>query len=75
MKYKAGAISATIWNNETIKDGKPAAYKTISLQRSYKDKDGAWKTTNSFRVADLPKAVVVLNKAFEHLVLSQGDSA
>ncbi|MFH1133847.1 MAG: hypothetical protein V1735_05105 [Nanoarchaeota archaeon] len=71
IKFRAGAISATVWNNETkAKDGSPAAYKTISLQRSFKDKEGVWKNTASFRTADIPKAMVVLNKAYEHLVLA-----
>ena len=37
--------------------------KTIT----YKDKDGVWKSTNSLRVNDLPKAILVLNKAFEYI--------
>lgn len=72
MKFKAGAVSATIWSNEgKDADGKVANYKTISFERSYIDKDGNWKTTNSLRVGDLPKAVLVLNKAYEHLMLKE----
>lgn len=71
-QFRAGAISATIWrNNITKKDGSSAEIMTISFQRSYKDKETAeWKKTSSMRSMDLPKAVVVLNKAYEYLVLN-----
>jgi hypothetical protein len=70
-KIRAGAICATIWKNEQQKDGKEYSFHSISLERSYKDKDGNWKHTASFRVADLPKAALVLNKAYEYLALGE----
>ncbi|MCB9362398.1 hypothetical protein H6504_03090 [Candidatus Woesearchaeota archaeon] len=75
MKYSAGAISATVWkNNGTNAKGEPADYRTISLQRNYQDKDGKWQSTNSLRLNDLPRAVMVLNKAYEYLLLRGPDS-
>lgn len=70
-KFRAGAITATVWNNQA-KDGENE-YKTISFERGYKDKDGVWKTTNSLRVNDLPRAALVLQKAYEFIAL--GDHA
>ncbi len=69
-KFRAGAVSATIWTN-TSKEG--GTYHTVSFERGYKDKDGAWKTTSSLRLNDLPKAALVLSKAYEYLSL--GDEA
>lgn len=69
-KFRAGAIIATVWSNQT-KDGE-GEYKTVSLERSYKDKEGIWKYTSSLRTADLPRASLVLQKAFEYLALSEG---
>ena len=77
-KFRAGAISATIWRNQVkTKDGQDREIMSVTFQRSYKDKDSdEWKTTSSLRTMDLPKAVVVLNKAYEYLVLnSQGNLA
>lgn len=69
-KFSTGAVSATIWKNKgTSKSGEPTEFRTINLQRRYKDKDGEWKSTNSLRINDLPKAALVLNKAYEYLVL------
>lgn len=69
-KFRAGGISATIWlNKATTPKGEATEYRTISLERSYLDKEGQWQATNSFRINDLPKAVVALQQAFQHLVL------
>lgn len=71
-KFSTGAISAIIWkNNVVLRTGEATEFRTINIQRSYKDKDGNWQSTNSLRVSDLPKAVLVLNKAYEYLVLRQ----
>jgi hypothetical protein len=69
-KYRAGAISATVWKNEGQKNGKSFAFHTISIARNYKDKDGEWKNSSSLRPADLPKAALVLNKAYEYLIMN-----
>ena len=69
-KFRSGAIAATIWVNEMIKDGKKVEYKSVSFERSYKDKNDQWQSTNSLRTADIPKAILVLTKAYEHLALN-----
>ncbi|MEA3430713.1 MAG: hypothetical protein U9R08_05550 [Nanoarchaeota archaeon] len=74
MKFSTGAIQVTVWKNEgQLKTGEKTEYRTVSFGRRYKDKNGEWKSTNSLRVNDLPRAVVLLNKAFEHLVLRNQD--
>lgn len=71
-KFRAGPVTATIWKNTGKRqDGEIAEFKTISLERSYKDKAGNWQNTSSFRVADLPRASVVLQKAYEYIVLKE----
>jgi len=74
MKFRAGAVNATIWQNEGQKDGEVTTYNTISIERNYKDKKDAWQKTNSLRINDLPKAALVLTKAYEYLVLNQQSS-
>ena len=71
QKFKAGAISATLWKNQSQKNGQTFEFHTVSLERNYKDQTGEWKSTNSMRQADLPKAILVLNKAFEHLSMAE----
>lgn len=67
-KFQAGAITATIWENVDHHDPQKT-YHSVSFDRTYKDRKGNWKQTNSLRTADLPKAVIVLKKAYEFLVL------
>lgn len=72
QKFKAGPIVATIWaNNNKNKEGEEITYKTVSFERTYKDKDGQWQKTSSLRTNDLPKAILVLTKAYESMVLSE----
>lgn len=69
-KFSTGAIRATVWKNKgTSKDGQETEFRTITLDRSYMDKEGNWKSTGSLRVNDLPRAALVLNKAYEFIVL------
>ncbi|MBW3023326.1 hypothetical protein KY308_04445 [Candidatus Woesearchaeota archaeon] len=72
-KFRAGPITATIWKNST-EDGE-REFNTVSFERGYKDKNGEWKSTNSLRVNDLPKAAMVLNKAYEYLALGNKDNS
>lgn len=70
-KFRAGAVCATLWKNHGVKDGQISEYTTVTFERSYKDKEGNWQTTTTLRVNDLPKAAVVLQKAYEELVLRE----
>ena len=71
--FRSGPIQATIWSNASEQDGKTFDYRTVSLERTYKDKNGAWQKTNSFRVTDLPRAELVLRKSYEFSVLGQNE--
>ncbi len=75
-KFSTGAISATIWKNDgtSKRTGGPVEFRTVTLQRRYTDKEGNWQTSNSLRLNDLPKASLVLQKAYEYLVLKGQDS-
>lgn len=67
-KYKAGSIRATVWENDVKDTGK---YQTISIERVYQDKDGNWKNSSSFRLGDLPKVGVMVQKIYEELTVSE----
>ncbi len=64
---KAGSLILTIWNNSSEK----GSFKTITLQRNYKDSKGEWKHTNNLRLNDLPKASMLLNKAYEYISITE----
>ncbi len=75
-RFSTGAVSATVWRNSGVGKNGPVEFRTVSFQRSYKDKDDKWQHTSSLRLHDIPKATLVLNKAFEFLVMkeSQGQT-
>ena len=71
-KFSTGALVATVWQNQGVsKNGEDVSYKTVSFQRRYKDPSGEWKSTSTLRVNDLPKASLVLQKAYEYLVMKE----
>ena len=74
-KFKAGAISATVWENQAQnQQGETVSYKSVSFDRTYKDANGEWQHTNSLRMTDLPKATLVLSKAYEFLALNSPET-
>lgn len=73
-RIKVGPISATIWkNSQSAKGGKEFDFYSVTLDRNYTDDSGSWKATNSYRLTDLPKAALALNKAFEYLAFTKYD--
>jgi len=72
-KFRAGQVSAAIWENEITVNGKKAVMLKASVERRFKDKDGQWKSSNSFSRNEIPLAVYCLQKSFEHIIESQQD--
>ncbi len=74
-RFSTGVVTATVWQNAGKgRSGEIVSYRTVSLQRRYKDKNGIWQSASSFRVNDLPKAALVLQKAYEYLVLREQEA-
>ncbi|MFH1590519.1 MAG: hypothetical protein ABIC95_01190 [archaeon] len=73
-RFLAGPISASVWVNKVTRDGHEGEYRSVTLQRAYKDKNDQWQHTSSLRVNDLPRASLVLDKAYEFIVLSEAQN-
>ncbi|MBW2071719.1 MAG: hypothetical protein JRI89_10745 [Deltaproteobacteria bacterium] len=65
--FQHGSVKAAIFHNEIFKDGQGFSVKKVSFQKLYRDSEGNLKTTASLDVNDLPKAVLVLQKAYDYL--------
>ena len=75
-KFSTGGLTATVWENQgKNKEGLDVSYRTVSFQRRYMDKAGEWQSTNTLRVNDLPNASLVLQKAYEYLVMKELQNA
>lgn len=72
--FKVGGCTASVFENNVNGFNGNTTIKSVTLQRAYKDKAGNFQHTNSFKLNDIPKAVLALEKAYEYL-LSERDTA
>ena len=73
---RADDCSASIWAREAVVQGKPRIFYSVTLERSYKDRDGAWKYTRSFDADSLGKITDLCRQASETIKeLEQQDVA
>lgn len=74
--FKAGGVRASIWSyTDTTRTGKQFERKKCTLERVYKASDGSWKSTNSFDANDVPKAMLVLSRAYAYMHDENGGSS
>jgi len=75
-KFIAGAVSAAVWTNKaSLKDGRQIESLSVTIDRRFKDSDGEWQSSGSLRLNDLPKAILVLSKAYEYMASPEHDNA
>ena len=67
-RFKIGGITATVWKGVSPKG---ESYYNVQIGKSYKDKDGTWKVTHSLKEYEIPKAMVILQKAYEYVMVQQ----
>jgi len=68
-KFQAGAVHAAVWQNtRSLANGREVPVMSVTLDRHYKDGDGKWQSTESLQTNDLPKAMLVLSKAYDYVL-------
>lgn len=68
-RFQAGGVSAAVFVNEGKRtDGSTFTVRRTVLQRTYLDAGGQYQTTSSLDANDLPRAILVLMRAFAHCV-------
>lgn len=73
---RAEDCSASIWAREHLIQGKPKTFYSISIERSYKDRDGRWRYTRSFDRDSLGSVVTLCQQASESIAgMMQRDAA
>lgn len=71
-KIRAGGVVATIWKNKgKSKTGEEVDFYTTNIERNYKDKNDEWQKTSTMRLNDLPKVILVSQKAYEYLAIKE----
>lgn len=66
--FKMGAVRASVFVNDIVRDGKTVALRKVVIEVRYRDKAGQWQGTNSLSINDLPKAITALQQAYEYLL-------
>ncbi|MFH1390850.1 MAG: hypothetical protein ABIH20_00890, partial [Candidatus Diapherotrites archaeon] len=64
-KFRVGNVNVAVWENENKKGN---AFKSVSLEKVYKVGE-EWKSTTSLNINEIPKAILALQKAYEHIAL------
>ena len=57
-RFRAGGVTAALWDNHVQFKGKPVRMLKVSIERRYKDKNGLWQSSN-------PR-ILYLNRALPH---------
>lgn len=66
---RVGDCSASIWARDVIARGEPRTFYSVTLERSYKDGEGAWKYSKSFDADSLGSVVALCQQAGEAIAL------
>lgn len=70
-KFRAGQVSSAVWENDVSVNGQQKTMLKASISKRYRDRDGEWKTSQSFSRDEIPLAIYCLQKAFEAILEKQ----
>ena len=71
--FRMGAVSASVFANETGEGDSARTIRSVKLQRRYRDGDDEWKSSSSFGLAELPTAIEVLRLAMNYVSQEEAD--
>ena len=67
-RFRAGQISCALWENEISVNGRQKTIVKASVTRRYQDRNGEWKSSQSFSRNEIPLVIYCLQKAFATMV-------
>ena len=70
-EFRAGLISASVWRNEMQQDGQTVVRYSIRPQKRYRKDDGSYESSEYYFPEDLPKLILVIQKAYEFTTLKE----
>ena len=68
LRIRVGQISCAVWENEIESYGQTKSLLKASVSRSYKHRDGTWKSSGSFSRNEIPLAIWCLGKALDAII-------
>jgi len=69
--FRSGNIQASVWRNEADKDGQTVVRHSVRIQKQFRNDGGDYQETNYYFRDDIPKLILVAQKAFEFIALSE----
>ena len=70
-EFRVGGIQASVWKNEVSKDGKTLIQYSVKVEKRFHKKDGEYQNTDYYFNDDLPKLILVAQKAYEYISLTE----
>ena len=67
-KFRAVQVSCALWENEATINGKSVTMLRATVERRYKDKNGDWKSSQSFGRNEIPLVKWCLDQAFTAII-------
>ena len=67
-RFRAGQVSCALFENSIQVNGENSQIVKATLGRRYKDRNGNWKTSQSYSRNEIPLAIYVLQKSFEAML-------
>ncbi len=66
--FRRRGISVAVFENHAKKGDRDVKFHKIAPQRLYRDDEGNWQATTSFGRDDLPVLLLLLQRAWEHVL-------
>ena len=73
--FRAGNIQASVWRNEVQKDGQTVVRYSVKIQKQFRKDDGDYQETNYYFRDDIPKLILVAQKSYEYIALTESKEA
>lgn len=77
-RYATGresSLDVAVWANTMTGERGSYVMHSVTFKRSYRDKDGAWKTNDSLRSHELLVLANALTRAYDWIVEQKGEAA
>lgn len=70
-KIQVGPVTLSVWENVVTKGKDEFTNTSVSFQKSYKDKDGKWQTSQSFKDSELLYVIMACQERLKRKYLKE----
>jgi len=72
-EFKSGGLKLSIWSEKVTTNEESYISYNIKINKRYLDKNKEWKTTDNFKVNDLPKVRILSEMAYIWLTVKESE--